>query len=111
MSGKRASIDDVDEIRKVYKELKSVEKTAHKTGWSRVTVHKYVRDLSSNHPSSLYKKNPVIQMDINKNILNEFSTPSEASEKTGIAFDNITHCLKKRTKTAGGYIFEYKKVN
>jgi hypothetical protein len=50
----------------------------------------------------------IIQFDINKNILAEFDSIKEASEKTGIIKQNISAVLSNRRKTSGGFIWEYK---
>lgn len=52
---------------------------------------------------------PVRQLDLNKKILNEFVSITEASKKTGINYNNIILCCNKYKyrKTAGGYIWEY----
>jgi hypothetical protein len=50
----------------------------------------------------------IIQFDINKNILAEFDSIKEASEKTGIIKQNISAVLNNKRKTSGGFIWEYK---
>ena len=50
----------------------------------------------------------ILQLDINKNILAEFCSIKEASEKTGIIKQNISAVLNNKRKTSGGFICEYK---
>lgn len=110
MSRKRASGQDIQHIRNTYKNVKSIEKTAKITGWSRATVSKYVQDLSSRHPSSKYAQNWVLKIDPETGKVRwRYPRPSIASEASGISPDTLNHCLKGRTKTAGGFIWKYKK--
>ncbi len=40
-------------------------------------------------------------------LLNTFESITQAEQLTGIQSDNIGHVLHGRTKTAGGYIWEF----
>lgn len=53
----------------------------------------------------------VIQLDKNKNLINIFSSISEAERKTKIYNPNIIKCCKGERKTAGGYIWKYANKN
>ena len=53
-------------------------------------------------------KKPVLQFDLEGNLKKEYSSISEAVIKTGINFGNISSCLHKKTKTAGGYQWRFK---
>ena len=110
MSRKRATGKDIQFIRNTYKSVKSIEKTSELTGWSRATVSKYVQDLSSKHPSSKYCKNWVLKIDpVTGRVRWKYPKASIAAEANGIRPDTLNHCLKGRTKTAGGFIWKYKK--
>ena len=50
----------------------------------------------------------ILQLDINGNIINEFKGATEAQFQTGIRRDSIGNVLKKRQKSAGGFIWKYK---
>lgn len=50
---------------------------------------------------------PVIQLDINNNIINEFNSLTEASQKTLISRQYIGLVCNKQKK-AGGYLWKYK---
>jgi hypothetical protein len=50
-------------------------------------------------------KKPVLQLDLNGNIIKEYPSRREAEYKTGI---QIHHCLQKRCKTSGGFIWKFK---
>ena len=43
-----------------------------------------------------------------KNFIKEFNSIKEASEEIGISKPAIVHCLKGKTKKAGGYKWKYK---
>jgi group I intron endonuclease len=51
---------------------------------------------------------PVVQLDLEKNIINEFFSATEAERQTGIKAGSICMCLKGKSKTSGGFIWEYK---
>jgi hypothetical protein len=53
------------------------------------------------------KSIPVMQLDKNENLINIFSSISEAESKTKIYNPNIVKCCKGERKTAGGYIWKY----
>lgn len=105
---KRATQKDIQYIRIVYLKCKSIAKTTEITGWSRNTVHKYVSDLSCKHPSSKYNHRKVLKIDIiTREIISKYDDLSTAAEKTGVSMSNIDHCLKKDTRSAGGYCWIY----
>jgi len=47
------------------------------------------------------------QYDINNNLLNEYTTISEASKETSVTRKAISLYLREKTKTAGGFIWKY----
>lgn len=53
---------------------------------------------------------PILQFDIQNNLIQEFNSIKEALKYMGKSMNNscITACLKKRQKTAFGYIWKYK---
>lgn len=108
MSSKRTTLEDVKNIRNVYSQCHSIERTIELTGWSRCTVHKYVRDLSCQHPSSKYNHRRVLKLDINtKKIISSYKDLAKAARLTEISISNIDHCLRGNTNTAGGYCWQY----
>jgi uncharacterized Zn-finger protein len=105
---KRATQKDIQYIRIVYLRCKSIAKTSEITGWSTSTVHKYVKDLSCEHPSSKYNHRKVLKLNKDtKKIISKYNDLTMAAEKTKISISNIDHCLKHNTNTAGGYIWIY----
>lgn len=51
---------------------------------------------------------PILQLDLDGNIVNEFYGATDAFAKTGIYRQTIVGVLKGRGKTAGGYKWKYK---
>lgn len=51
---------------------------------------------------------PIIQKNKNGEYIQEFRSAAQAERITGVKRDNILMVLKGRTKTAGGFIWEYK---
>jgi group I intron endonuclease len=54
---------------------------------------------------------PVIQYDLNGNIISEFATMKVAQDKTNITQYNISACCRGKQKTAGGYVWKFKNRN
>jgi hypothetical protein len=52
---------------------------------------------------------PVVQLDLMQDFINEFSSQHEASRITGVNLSDICACCKGRYKTAGGFVWGYKK--
>lgn len=64
-------------------------------------------------PSSIHQVNnvrlhPVVQYDLNANIINEFPSINEAWRETGISAQHIGKCCKGERKSAGDYLWRYK---
>lgn len=100
---------EIDYIVDTYKRLKSIEKTAKETGFSKITVNKYVRDISSTDKRSRYCKNKISQIDVNTNeIIKEWNKPSIAAKELNINPAEICRVLKGELKQAGGYNWKYR---
>jgi group I intron endonuclease len=69
-------------------------------------THKKHIPTESQLKNLLWNKTPVVQLDYNKNIINEFNTITNAIKKTGI--NNISAVCRGIQKTAGGYVWMYK---
>lgn len=56
-----------------------------------------------------HKGKTVLQLDIEGNLINTYTSLTEASKTTGIKSSNISACClnKQRYKTAGGYVWKY----
>ena len=52
---------------------------------------------------------PVIQYDKQMNLITEYDSAKTAAQKTNIKRTNISACCKSQRKTAGGYIWKFKK--
>ena len=65
--------------------------------------------LYNNLYNNKHKRNckKVKQLDENYNIINIFESINEASKETNIIRTEISNCLNKRQKTAGGYHWQY----
>ena len=50
----------------------------------------------------------VYQIDINNNLLTEFTSLSKASKSTKIDISSIVKCCKNQRKSAGGFVWRYK---
>jgi group I intron endonuclease len=54
-----------------------------------------------------HNRKPIVQEDLNGNIINKFYSIMLASNFTGISRGGICACAKGKTKTAGGFIWKY----
>ena len=52
---------------------------------------------------------PIIQKSKDGEIINQWNSLQQAADELGIERSNISHCLRGRIKTSGGYIWEYVK--
>ena len=52
---------------------------------------------------------PVLQFDLDGNFIKEWTSQAEASKILNIHDSTINQVLQKNKKTAGGYIWKYKK--
>ena len=75
-------------------------------------IHSWVNGLSKvtkrMRTHTKERQKPIIQYDRNMNLIKEWESASIAGEKLGIWQQGIVACLKRRTKTAGNYIWRYK---
>jgi group I intron endonuclease len=58
--------------------------------------------ISKNNSKSIEQYTP------NGVLLNTFSSATEAMKQTGVKNDNISHCLRGKSRSAGGYIWKFK---
>ena len=56
----------------------------------------------------LKNKKSVQQIDLEGNVINEYSSIKEAANKCGLTGSNISNALRGKQKTAGGYVWKYK---
>lgn len=55
-----------------------------------------------------YVEKPIQQLDSNYNVVNEFKSGHEACRILNINRQALTHCLKGRQKTCGGFFWKFK---
>lgn len=61
----------------------------------------------ANHPIS----KPIMQYDLNGNLIREYESANLASQITGICYGSIKKCRNRKVKTAGGFIWRYSNEN
>jgi group I intron endonuclease len=66
--------------------------------------------FTDNHKFLISKANKksILQYDINLNFIKEYPSSTDAMIETGIKNDNISQCLRGKSKSAGGYVWKYK---
>lgn len=101
--------EEVEYIEEVYRDVKSIKRTAEITGFSTMTVNKYVKHISCLNPRSRDCKNPIYQINLEtKEIIKEWEKPSIAAKELNINPAEITRVAKGELKQAGGFTWEYK---
>ena len=87
-------------------------KEIHKSckGYLFMFEDEYLENGARHYDGSInYKTTPVIQCDTNGNFIKEFPSVKLASKETGICRTTISGAITGEYKSAGGYIFVYKK--
>lgn len=76
--------------------------------------HKYSYDYNNRKEKMNWRKGkenklskPIIMKDLNGKFIKRFDSISCADRYTGISNNRIVACLKGRTKTCGGFLWEY----
>ncbi len=67
-------------------------------------THKNLYANGYEHPN----KKKILQYDFNGNFIKEWDSTNNAADTLKIQRTGITSCLKKRSKSSGGYIWKYK---
>lgn len=101
--------EEVEYIEEVYRDVKSIKRAAEITGFSTMTVNKYVKHISCLNPRSRDCKNPIYQINLEtKEIIKEWEKPSIAAKELNINPAEITRVAKGELKQAGNFGWEYK---
>lgn len=79
----------------VWEYLNQVYGAGYDHGWGLHTKRQHNRSIS------------IIQMTLDGNFLKMWDSAAEAGRGTGIDRSSITTCLKKRSKTSGGFKWKY----
>ena len=74
--------------------------------WVNNSMNQKQRFRSGHEPT---KQAPISQFDMLNNWIRDFKTMKEAQEFTGIQYTNISKVCRGLRKSAGGYIWKYKK--
>lgn len=56
-----------------------------------------------------YRKTPILQLDLNGNLIKEYESQIKAEEETKICRKQINNCAKNKQPTAKGFKWQYKK--
>ena len=103
-----------DEWESIYKNNKQLllpvlekAKTENKSKERSISrLNYYANNKECRKQISERQKRPVLQYDLDGNLLNEFDSVLEAKQKTGAK--NVSFCCSGRLKTTGGFIFKFK---
>jgi hypothetical protein len=92
-----------------YKQIKHTEEAKTKISESLKKYHAsnvtIVNNINVKRDNKLGTK--IKQYDMNNNLLNEYTSISEASRKTSVPKSSLLVHLKDNTKTGGGFIWKY----
>lgn len=99
----------MSEIRKGTTASDETRKKLSEAGKGRVHSEESKNKIKiSNKISAKSKYKPIIQMDLENNIIKEFQSITEASEKTKLDKSRISKCCKGNAKTTGGFKWKFK---
>ncbi|MBN1058590.1 hypothetical protein FDB23_03070 [Clostridium botulinum] len=99
---------EIDYIVDTYKEVKSIVKTVEITGFSKITVNKYVREISSLDKRSRNCKNLIQQINLQTGgIIKVWTKPRHAAKELKINLAEIVRVAKGELKQAGGFGWKY----
>jgi hypothetical protein len=94
-----------------YKDPERLRKIKENTDWEswKKSIKKRNTDYSKFLPEiQEMTKKPIIQLDLNDNVITEYDSATTASKKLNVGRSGIIQCLRKRNKTAFGYKWKYK---
>ena len=88
--------------------LRGRTKTAYGYRWKYKTKN-YKLNIGELKPNKTPNHNkPILQRNLKGKLLKEWKSQTEIEKKLNIPLSDINNCLKKKQKTAHGYIWEYK---
>lgn len=88
-------------IEKFMKSSKTIEKMrAAKLGFKNPNFRKFGKENKSSKP--------VLQFDLNEELVASYPSIDKANELTGINISSIGMCCKGKRNTSGGFIWKYK---
>lgn len=68
---------------------------------------KSAETIQKQYDSHRHEMKPVVQMDLNGNVLNTFFSIHEATRVTGVARSSIHNCLVGKQKSSKGFLWNY----
>ena len=101
----RVSRDMTGEKNPMYGKTQSVE-TREKIR-AKALGRKMSLETRRNMSEASANKRKVLQVDSDKNVINQFNTVKEAALFVGAASTNISFCCKNKHRTAKGYFWRY----
>lgn len=93
------------------KTVNNIKALADKFNTSRTTIRKYLDQfglLEEFKAKFDFRAIPVVQYDMNMNIIKEWPSTSDAEETLNLT--DISRCCKFKRKSCGGYIWRYKEI-
>lgn len=102
--------EQIADIKEIYGSCKSIVETAKITGHSKITVNKYVSDISSESKHSRKNTRAVEQIDFNGVIVDEYKSLTIAANAMKTDRSNIHKAISGTTDTACGYRWRYKEI-
>ena len=96
----------------------TVKEIIENTGYGHTTIHKWLKQaasigicgydpLESKRRSRRLVQKPIHQYDMTGNFISWFESQKDAEDKTGTNTSGIQAVLKKRKKSAGGFLWFY----
>lgn len=92
LKGRKKSVDHIENWRRSYKGFKKSDQT-------KLKLSKSLKGIGSK---------PILQLDLNNNIVNEWPSITEAAKFINSSHENIASVARGKQKTAKGFIWKYK---
>lgn len=94
-----------------YKDPERARKIKENTDWE--SWRESIKNRKTDYSKFLYhvhekNKKPILQLNLNGDVIDEFKSAIDASNKLNVKVGGIRQCLSGRNKTAFGYKWEYK---
>ena len=99
--------DESNQIIELYKGGSSYKTITESTNYSKDAIIRTLNNFNISLRNNLHNSKKIMQKSLTGQFIKQYNSLKEASDSTGIARPNISHCCIGKRKMAGGFIWEY----
>ena len=103
------SVEEIKQIVSLYKSGTSLKSITKSINYSKDTIVRALEKSNISLRTNIHNEKKVVQKNLNGEFIKQYNSVKSASDETGIARPNISHCCLGKRKTTGGYLWEYVK--